>query len=41
MVSSAILYIFEKLTRACFSQISRETITLLDNNLYIEMIETR
>ena len=26
---------------ACFSQISRETILLLDNNLYIEMIETR
>ena len=35
------LCVFEKLTRACFSQISREIILLLDNNLYIEMIETR
>ena len=33
--------VFEKLMSACFSQISRETILLLDNNLYIEMIETR
>ena len=32
---------FEKLMSACFPQISRETILLLDNNLYIEMIETR
>ena len=36
MVSSTI---WEKLMSACFPQISRETILLLDNNLYIEMIE--
>ena len=35
------LCVFEKLMSACFSQISREIILLLDNNLYIEMIETR
>ena len=33
--------VFEKLMSVCFSQISRETKLLLDNNLYIEMIETR
>ena len=32
---------FEKLMSARLSQISRETILLLDNNLYIDMIETR
>ena len=36
-----ILYAFEKLTRACFSQIALEIILLFDNNYYIEMIETR
>ena len=36
------LCVFEKLISACFSQFPRETILLLDNNLYIiEMIETR
>ena len=35
------LCVFEKLMSACFSQMSRETILLLENNLSIEMIETR
>ena len=39
--TSAICAFFGKLMSACFSQISRETIILLDNNLYLEMIETR
>ena len=32
------LCVFEKLINVCFSQILRETILLLDNNFFLEMI---
>ena len=37
--TSKIFYVLEKLMSACISQISRETILLLDNELYMEMIK--